>query len=57
MYFLENKQNFTHVDKENYDQFFLDHMGEKFGHGTTLGNSLIAKNLSDFLEKITLLSK
>lgn len=45
LFFLENKENFSDVNEENYDQYFKDRLRSNFGHATTAGNQRIKENL------------
>lgn len=48
IYFVENKNSFRKlVNDKTYYTYFTDICGGSFGHGTTLGNSMIVQNLID----------
>ena len=45
--FVENKKNFEEaLETAEYSRYFFDNFGGDFGHGTRLGNELIARNLA-----------
>ncbi len=51
--FVSNEKNFKDVlMKKNFDDLFVDLFAGDFGHCTDLGNTLIAENVVDTLEKI-----
>jgi hypothetical protein len=50
---LSNKENFEKsLKKHNFDDIFTDKFANSFGHATKLGNSLIAENVYNFIEKL-----
>ena len=51
--FISNENLFKNALKEKpYDDLFTDHFGGDFGHCTELGNTMIAENLVNTLEKL-----
>ena len=51
--FISNEKLFKDaLIKKNYNEIFSDQFAADFGHCTNLGNTLIAKNVVNTLEKI-----
>ena len=51
--FISNEENFKDaLMKKNYDEIFKDQFAGDFGHCTDLGNTMIAENVVNTLEKI-----
>lgn len=47
VYFVDNNQSFEDaVNKYGYDQVFIDAFAGDFGHGSPLGNKIIAENVA-----------
>ena len=48
--FVSNEENFKQVlENEKYENYFIDHMTNSFGHATPKGNRLIAENLTNVI--------
>ena len=50
--FVENKKIFEDALRhDRYEDYFADNFGGEFGHGTPLGNRLIAENVANVILK------
>ena len=50
--FISNEENFKEVlENRKYEDYFIDHFRETFGHATPAGNKLIAENVANALEE------
>lgn len=46
--FVSNEENFKEaLDDGKYEDFFVDHFGGDWGHGTLRGNKMIAENVAN----------
>jgi tetratricopeptide (TPR) repeat protein len=52
IYFVDNDSSFKNaVQEKGYTEYFVDNSGGDFGHCTTLGNRLLAQNISEVIRK------
>lgn len=50
--FISNEENFRKVlENGRYEDYFIEHLRDSFGHATTTGNKLIAENVANTLEE------
>ncbi|MFA5356859.1 MAG: hypothetical protein WC301_05595, partial [Candidatus Omnitrophota bacterium] len=50
--FVDNERIFRNaVDKEGYEEYFIDMFGGNFGHCNEKGNRLLAENIADSIIK------
>jgi len=50
--FVNNEENFKEaLETGKYEDYFIDHMTDTFGHATPKGNRLIAENVANVILK------
>ena len=50
--FISNEENFMEaLENGKYEDYFIDHIRDSFGHATPTGNKLIAENVANTLEE------